>query len=278
MSILFDIILDISTPMCYASNYKMSLLFLQTFGLSKPEIELYELLLKTGEAPIHVLLQKTTYKRPTLYHYLDTLEKKGLVKTRDFKKKIHFKPTSPIQLLELAQKEEQKIAQAKQDLQTIMPIISSSYILSVQQPVVRTYEGVEGLKEIYEDTLKEKQYMYAVLQTEDMDQDLLEWLKTDYAKKRKRLKIPSKAIISQGRGATKFTERDIQEFRISRLVPPTLFPFQHEVLVYGDKVAFIHYKKGDALIGVVIKHPAIAQTMKAWFDLAWQGAEKYKKA
>ena len=37
---------------------------------------------------------------------------------------------------------------------------------------------------------------------------------------------------------------------------------------------YINFKKGDALIGIVIHHPLIRQTMKALFDLAWKGAEK----
>ena len=46
--------------------------------------------------------------------------------------------------------------------------------------------------------------------------------------------------------------------------------------VYGDKVAFINYRT-DHLLGIVVKHPLIAQTMKAWFDLAWEGAQNYSK-
>jgi hypothetical protein len=48
--------------------------------------------------------------------------------------------------------------------------------------------------------------------------------------------------------------------------------------IYGDKVAFINYKKGEALIGVVINHPQIAETMRAWFELAWAGAELQQKS
>ncbi len=74
----------------------------------------------------------------------------------------------------------------------------------------------------------------------------------------------------------KFIQEDIKAFRFSRVVPSAKFQFQHEVTIYGDNVVFIHYKKGDILLGMAIKHPHFAQTMKAVFELAWEGAERYK--
>ena len=51
------------------------------------------------------------------------------------------------------------------------------------------------------------------------------------------------------------------------------------MLIFPKKARFLspQINLTDYLLGIVIKHPLIAQTMKAWFDLAWEGAEKYSK-
>lgn len=254
----------------------MSLSFLQSFGLTKNEIELYELLLSLGEAPVQVILRKTKLKRPTVYKSLYSLAKKELVIKQDKNKKIHFKPKSPTKLLELAEKQYKELDRAKSNLQSALPMLGSTYIQSTEQPVVHIYEGREGIKDIYKDTLKTGELIYAVESLEDFDDDVWKWANEHYMKIRPKMNIHTKVIISSGRRASLHRTRDIAHFRSSKEVPADKFPFKLEVDVYGDKTAFINYRK-DHLLGIVIKHPLVAETMKAWFDLAWEGSDKYNK-
>lgn len=256
----------------------MSLPFLQTIGLTQKEADLYELLLKLGEVSANTLIRETDLKRATAYKSLYALEQKGLVTKRDIGKIIHFRPEQPTKLLELAEREVQNTERAKEDLRTILPQLTSSYILTVEKPVISTYEGVNGLKEIYEDTLRERKPIYAVLQTAEVNDELYQWLTKKYVKSRAKLGIKAQVIVASGKWSREYIKKDEGELRESILVPSREFPFQHEVDIYGDKVAFLNYKKGEALIGVLIKHPQIAQTMKAWFDLAWEGATRLSSA
>jgi len=201
---------------------------------------------------------------------LYSLEKHKLVTKRDIAKKIHFRPEPPTELLALADKQTKELERARGDLRAIMPQLNSEYILSVERPVVTIFEGAAGLKEIYEDTLKEGKPIYAVLQTAKVDPAMYKWLTKSYVKRRAKSKIWAKVIIASGKWSNDYQRKDEKELRESILVSSDKFPFQHEVDVYGDKVAFINYKQGEALIGIVINHPQIAQTMKAWFDLAWK--------
>ncbi|HSX40540.1 MAG TPA: helix-turn-helix domain-containing protein [Candidatus Saccharimonadales bacterium] len=254
----------------------MSLAFLQSFGLTANEIEIYELLVKLGEVPAQEIIRKSKIKRPTIYKSLLTLEKKGLITKRDLRKKIHFRPESPTKLLELAENQFRELERARSNLQAAIPVLGSNYVQSTEQPVVRIYEGREGIKNIYKDTLKEKKLIYAVESLEKFDDDVWKWANEWYLPLRPKMNIHTKVIVSSGRRARLHRTRDIKHFRVTREVPEKLFPFQLEVDVYGDKVAFINYRT-DHLLGIVVKHPLIAETMKAWFDLAWDGAEKYSK-
>lgn len=254
----------------------MTLPFLQTIGLSITEANLYELLLRLGEVPVGMLVKESGMKRPTVYKALYALEKKKLVTKKDIAKKIHFRPEPPTELLALADRQTKEIERARGDLRAILPQLNSSYILAVERPVVSTFEGITGVKEIYEDTLREAKPIYAVLQTAEVEPEVFKWLTKIYVKKRVKLGIAAKVIVASGSWSKEYQRKDEKELRESILVPKEKFPFQHEVDVYGNKVAFIDYNKGGALIGIIINHPLIAQTMKAWFDLAWEGSESFK--
>lgn len=252
----------------------MSLPFLENIGLTKKEANLYEILLRLGEVPASQIIKESKLKRATAYKVLFSLEKRGLVSKKDIEKKIHFRPEPPAQLMALAERQYQSLERAKDSLKMIIPQLTSSYVLAVEKPIVSTFEGIGGLKEIYEDMLREGKTIYAILQTAEVNDELYKWLTTSFVKKRAKLKISAKVIIASGKYSQEYIRKNKKELRETILVPSKKFPFKHEVDIYGDKVSFINYKKGEALIGVVIKNQSVAQTMKAWFDLAWEGAEK----
>jgi sugar-specific transcriptional regulator TrmB len=251
----------------------MSLPFLQSFGLTQNESDLYELLLRLGEAPIATILKEATMKRPTVYKSLYSLEKKGLVTSQDINKKIHFKPEPPAKLFSLAEAQYNELDRAKTNLQSMLPQLTSNFIMAVEKPVVTTYEGVEGLKQIYEDTLSEGKDIYAALLPSEVHPELLNYLRKSYRVRRAKLGIQAYVLAASNEYAREYKQHDEQFARTTIVVPKEKFPFQHEIDIYGDKVAFIQYKPNHALIGIVINHPQIAQTVKAIFDLAWEAAD-----
>lgn len=256
---------------------KLSLPFLQSFGLTENEISLYELLLKLGESPASTIISEAKLKRPTVYKTLYSLEKKGLVEQKKTKTKIHFSPLPPTVLSTLAESQYQELDRARENLQTALPTLLSQYTTAADKPIVRVYEGINGIKEIYKDTLKENQTIYAVARIETLETELHTWLQNTYVKQRAKQKIHAKVIIASDKVSKQFMERDINEFRTTIAVPGSQFPFEHEVNIYGDKVAFINNHKDAPLLGLIITNPLIAKTMKAWFDLAWLGAESTGK-
>lgn len=252
----------------------MSLEFLHAFGLSKKEADLYMLLLNDGELPVSVLIKKTGLKRATVYKSLYALESKGLLTKRSFKKKLHVKPESPSKLITLSEKHINAFEKAQSTLHSLLPQLTQAYITSVEKPVVTVYQGVVGLKKIYEDMLVVGKPIYAALSTENVDPELFKWVTTVYTRKRIAAKIPVKVIVASGGWAEEYVSRNKKELRETYLVSKELYPFQHEIDIYGDKVAFIDFKNGGSLIGVVIHHPLIAQTTSALWSLALVGASK----
>jgi sugar-specific transcriptional regulator TrmB len=212
-----------------------------------------------------------------VYKTLTSLIKKGLVKRIDSSKVIQFAPTPPTKLQQRIEKEYVTLEQVRNSFQTIFPTLLSTYTLSVERPVVRTFEGVTGLQEIFEDTLQAGQPICAISQVTAIDPTLYKWLTDYYVKQRVKRKIHAQMLVATGEGAKEYQRKDDESFRTTRLIPKEQFPFTHEIDVYGDKVAIIHFKKDQPLIGMIITHAGIAQTMRAWFDIAWIGAASFTK-
>ena len=274
LSLYYDKILDLSEHICYKRSNNMSLSFLQSIGLTETESVLYELLLKFGEIPISTLVNRSKFKRPTVYKALYSLEEKGLISQKDIRKIIHVKPQSPQKLVELAEKVNEEFEQTKANLNAIMPSLSLNYTLSTERPVVRTYEGLEGIKKVYEDMIIEKKPIYALLQAENVNKELYKWLTTKFVKKRTREKIHVRAIVASSKKSREYISKNMEEFRITRLIDSKLFPLKHEIDIFGDKIAIINYKENEPLLGIIIHHAQISESMKVWFDLAWKGSNK----
>lgn len=241
-------------------------------GLTLIQAQIYRLLIEHGQVTAGILVNESGLPRSTVYKILYELVGMKLVIQEEIKKVIRFKAVSPSLLLTRVDQALSRAQQEKETVSAMLPELSRLYIESTERPVVRVYEGVEGLKKIYLDTIEVGETIYAAHKYSFIDPKLREWLDNSYIRKRVTNKIHAKVIVAMGPGAKEYKTRDTKELRISKLVQDKLFPFQHEINIYGDRVAFIHFKKGEELVGVLIRHPNIAITMKALFDLAWIGA------
>src|SRR3989344_9606433 len=124
----------------------MSLEYLQKAGFTAVELSVYEFLVKNGETPASGIISGTKIKRPTVYKALRTLSSKGIVSLNEVRKKLAARPESPTKLLEAVENKSEEIVQIKSNLMAQLGALSSMYLHSTEKPIVRTYEGVEGLK------------------------------------------------------------------------------------------------------------------------------------
>ncbi|MBU1152069.1 MAG: helix-turn-helix domain-containing protein [bacterium] len=250
---------------------------IEKLGLNKNEAAVYEVLLTNGVQSIKkltTLLPKIS--RTNLYNILNSLEQKELISTED-KVKLQFKANSPYALAAYVSDEKRKADEAEKIAQTILPSLNDLYKASTERPVVRVLEGFEGVKQVYEDTLKENQPIYAFLELQEANPRVYRWLRTNYAPRRAKAQIKAFVIVSANKNDEKvanYQAADKEENRESYLVKKGSFPAHLEVQIYGNKVSFANYNKVDALMGVIIENKFIASSMKGLWDLAKQAAEK----
>lgn len=177
---------------------------------------------------------------------------------------------SPDKLLTLASLEKQKADQAEQTLEAILPNLKTKYEVIDNKPVVTYYEGVEGIKKVYMDTIKEGKEMWSLVETSEVDPAIYEWLTTTYVVDRVKKDIKVKAIVASGSKTKIYTGLNEKELRETKVISSDKFPFENEINIYGNKMAIVNYRKGTKLLGVIIDNPILVNTFRSWFNLTWQ--------
>lgn len=252
----------------------MTLPFLETLGLSQKESEIYELLLKLGETPAGVIIKNTGLKRATTYKVLASLEKHGLVTHKEIEKIIRFKPEPPTQLTALAENQYQNLERAKEMLKTVLPQLISSYTLSVEKPIIRVYEGVEGVKQAHLELLAEKKNISAYVKINPKIDDNLGKFWSKYYQIRKQDHIMARVISENTPAGRAYQKNDKKELRQTLLVPPKMFNINIEKDIVGDKVAFFS-SQDNKLIVTIIENKEIAEAEQSIFDLLWKAKKSY---
>lgn len=239
------------------------------FGLDKKRAAVYLSLLQTGKAPVKTVAKTAGVKRTTAYSILKSLEENGLVSRVIEGKKQIFVPENPSQMV--AQLENKKIA-----LESLLPELNLLYSALPAKPRVRFYEGLEGIKTIFEDTLISRpKEILDFTSIDDLINVFGDYMKS-YTKRRAALGIPLRGIATDTPLARKFNARyytgaNPVAIPNVRFIPANQFVFKTEINIYGNKVAIMSLKE-EELVGVIIESAVIADTHRSIWELAWLAA------
>jgi len=137
-------------------------------------------------------------------------------------------------------------------------------------PLVQVYKGIEGIKEVYKDTLTlaPEDHLYAFLNPDNVHPDIYNWLTTDYVKERVEKNIHAVSFVSskeKGSQGEAYKVNEKAELRETHFVDDFDFPFESEVIIYGGKIAFINFNPKAELVGIIINHPTIYETVKSFY-------------
>ncbi len=250
---------------------------LETLGLSNKEVRVYISLLEMGHSPVQKIAQKAEVNRATAYVNLESLAKSGLVSTIEKGKKTLYSAESPEQLEILLKKQEQELRAKKDSLAEIIPELKSIFEYAGDRPVVRFFEGVEGLEAIQEDFIRSSRTKDITFGLVSLDHllNVFPNQEKSFTVRRIQKNVYSKIIYTKKAGPVA-NATDKKSLREARFIPINKFPFTCSVDIYGkNKIAIVSY--AGKLAGVIIENLEIHKTFKAIFDLCWEATEKYKK-
>ncbi|MBI2409875.1 hypothetical protein HYV30_02425 [Candidatus Kaiserbacteria bacterium] len=239
----------------------MTISDLKGTGLDDKEAAAYLALLELGEAHMGQLVKKSKLKRTTLYDTVESLKRSGLVSTAKRQKKIIYIAEDPRKIVEL-------LDEKKSSIEKILPELLSITNTLKKKPRIRYFEGIEGIKDVYKDTLRFPDQKMQTWVSEEMihkfDQKFLDEY---YVPKRLEKKIWVEAIAPDLPIIRDYKGIDNKSLRTTKLIDPEQFPLLVEVNLYGpDRIGIMSFQ--DQL-GLIIESAGIARTLKSIFALQW---------
>lgn len=242
---------------------------LKELGLSQEEADIYSTLLDKGALSATSISKNSKVKRTYVYAVCKSLIKKGLISQLTEKNVTTFSPLSPDHLMDLAERQKQEALKASQTLEGILPTLKNKYSSVESKPVITYYEGYEGIKKVYMDTIKEGKTIYSFMQNSEIEPNFRTWLRETYVKSRLENNIHAKVILSSGNWAKEYVQKSPELLREVKVVPSNKYPFQVEVNIYGNKISFMNYHTKSDPVGIIIENEYTAKTMLAFFNLTW---------
>jgi sugar-specific transcriptional regulator TrmB len=241
---------------------------LEQSGLTPHEAVVYLAILELGSGTTIQIAKKAQIKRTTCYDVLGGLEKKGLVFETIKMKKRFFVAEDPEKLKKEIERKERIFSDA-------LPQFRSIYNVSGIKPKIRFYEGAEGIKEVYQDTLKYSGGFMA-FGSEDIIKIVGDVWMNEFIKKRIKKGVSVRAILPKtSYTSERLHENDPKEFRSTKLLDKKRYPFSIEIDIYGhSKVSLISAKE---LLAVVIESSEIHNTLKLIFEALWDNLPEIKK-
>ncbi|MBI4548147.1 MAG: hypothetical protein HY707_09210 [Ignavibacteriae bacterium] len=235
------------------------------FGLTDKEIILYLATLELGESLVQPLARHANLKRPTVYELLPRLEQLGLITYGSLGKRRSIIAEPPAKLIAL--QEEQLV-----ELRQVMPQLASRFNVTGAKPKLYSYEGIDGIRQVYEDTLIDALPILSFLQVGDIHSEIRQYLLKSYVPRRVKRRIHVKNIVSGTEAEGESIVPEKGTFRENRYVNQKFFPANIEVLIYSNKVAYLTYKSQSPAMGIIVESGEIAETMRSFHKMAWEYA------
>lgn len=241
-------------------------------GISEKEARVYIALLESGAATADQTAKNASLNRSTTYVQIDRLMAIGLVTTFKQGKKTFFAAEPPTNLERLIEMKAQKLELDKANINAFIPDLMKVYSAGGNRPVVRLFEGKDGIVSLRSRILEAQQKNVYVV--------------TDFAKFQNMYTPKELAEFSQERARRKlcthvlYTAPDswddvpsVPPQKLKRIAQKS-FTFDSDIYIFDDNVAFASY--GQAAHGMLLKSEHIANTMRDMFTMVWQSTESYK--
>lgn len=244
---------------------------LKHIGLNEKEAKVYLAALELGPTNIQNLTKKSGIKRSTVYEMIKSLKNSGLM-AETIKGKRKFIVAAEPENLKKGLKEKEKL------LSEIMPELKSISNVGFVKPKITFYEGKDGIREIYRDTLKSKNKMtlwFSPIKSmlETIGEDFL----NHYVEKRTEKGIWVKSVYITQERVTDYKYLQPETFektlRKIRFTPPDI-TIKNTICIYDNKVAIMSSRK--ELFGFVIESDDYANMMKVFHDLLWNISKPYE--
>lgn len=244
---------------------------LTRLGLSEEEATVYLACLESNGGPVSVIARRAGVHRVSCYHTLENLVRKRMLSQYNRNGVKCFAPEAP-EKLEALMLEKVHIAKS------LLPELKSLASASGFRPKIRFYEGMDGVERVFTESLSAEGEILGYTNLRQVLERIPDFFK-EYTGKRLKQGIKTRYLspntVESVHALDPFLPKGYDPNLIEMLlVNKDQFPFDNEILIFGNAVGIVSLNP-DELLGLMVESATFASTMKAVFDLAWLGATAF---
>ncbi len=237
-------------------------------GLTAHQAALYETLIKFGALPASRIALEARLSRPLAYKVLDDLVEIGLVEKVEKPRSVaKFSAVHPLKLKEIADKRFETAQNAKLALEGTIGKLISDFNLKSGKPGVQFFEGLDGIKQVLDDSLTAKDEIYAYGDLESIEKYIGD-INRAYVREREKNGIKKRGFVFDTPFARKFLKDYAPNVTDTKLLQYEAAPFQTVMQIYDGKTSYITLSDQN-LIGVIISDKRIYEMHRYLFLHLW---------
>ena len=238
---------------------------LRELGLSENETMTYIALLQMEHASIRKLAAATGINRGTTYEVLKQLVGQGLISVKSTGKREAYTAESPDKVFELIRDRRRDLLDISASAKTIIPRVIAQQPRPDGRPIVRYFEGDDGIVTILKDVLQtcslQDNPNYCAYSSSHIRQYLYRKF-PQFTDRRIAAGIMVRVIAAE-------TGHDIAPVSERKVLPTSGNDIASYSLIYGNKVATVSISSNLTPYGVVIEDQSAASMQRLLFDQLW---------
>lgn len=237
---------------------------LKNLGFSKNETKVLIYLFQVKKASTEEVSRNTAITFASVQFSLSSLQRRGLIQVDsngpDDQYQVCSKEAFDTWITEQREKHDALYEQAELDVGQFFSFVEEHS----WQPGVQYYEGVDGIKEIYEDMLQVGQPLYSWIDLEEIENVLGDYM-DEFIDRRVEADIMTYAIMPKKLYNTSYDPDGVEKREVRW---KSNLPLNGEIRIYGDKVAVMTFDS-DKPVGFVFQSALMTKLFKAVFDSQW---------
>jgi predicted transcriptional regulator len=234
---------------------------LENLDLSANEAKVYLATLELGETSVERISKKSGVKRTTVYLAVESLGKKGLISQSKRKNKSFYYAESP-------QKIKHRLAEKMEAVNRMMPELLSITNLIDKKPIIRFFEGTEGIKEVFREIANssnsENYAWYSEAWIVNFD---AQWIEDVFIPTRIKNKVWINCFHPDTEKFKEVAKTNSTQLRRSKAINPALFNISISINLYDrDKVGIMSFEEQ---FGLIIESKKIYESLLSIHKTMW---------
>ncbi len=234
---------------------------LQEIGLNEKEALVYSSSLSLGPSSVLAIAKEAGVKRSTAYSIIESLRQKQLMRKEVRGIKEYYSAEDPERLKIVLENRQERLLK-------ILPELGALYRLEGAESIIKYYEGVESLKNVYLNmisTVKPGQD-YLVLSSIDIAYKFAPGFFPDFSARRGKLDIKVRMILEDSAIARHRAGKGRLANERNRILPKGTKLTTNLVII--PQRVFIHQFEAPTM-GMVIENSHIIRMHREMFELIW---------